>query len=56
VAASRRLTEICANGVDPKQALALRPDDPGAINRTTLAHSRSRLGDVAAHQRHAIFL
>jgi hypothetical protein len=39
-----------------KQALALRPEDPRAMNNAAIAHEGARLGDIAAHQREAIAL
>jgi len=39
-----------------EQALALRPEDPQAMNNAAIAHAQARLGDIAAHQRKAIAL
>jgi tetratricopeptide (TPR) repeat protein len=39
-----------------EQALALRPEEPAAMNNAAIAHVQARLGDIAAHQREAISL
>ena len=39
-----------------EQALALRPEDPEAMNNASIAHAQARLGDIAAHQYQAIAL